>query len=188
MKITLRKANAIQVAINEVLKSLDFNTNAQINEFQNANDVIDQTSRRFAENVKRRNNLLATLYQIRKSVSVANSQNGIESRLADVARLEKDITFFSQFAKAQPKLEKGVIEGKIAKIKSRTDADPYRHYESEVVTSVLEAKDIESFKAVLNTAKKQKQKLQDELLELNVRSEIQLAPESVEVLTREEIL
>jgi hypothetical protein len=57
-----------------------------------------------------------------------------------------------------------------------------------VSTSIFTSQEIDNFKNVLAVSKKQKQKLQDELLELNVRTEITLSEQTVATLTKENIL
>jgi hypothetical protein len=51
---------------------------------------------------------------------------------------------------------------------------------------VLTAEDLKNFRAAAANAKKAKQKLQDELLEINVRTEIEVA--DVDFLTAEGLL
>ena len=41
MKITLRKANAVQLSINEMIKGLSFDSSVQLNEFEPATTQID---------------------------------------------------------------------------------------------------------------------------------------------------
>lgn len=187
MKITLRKANAIQASINEALKGLEFNSVVSLNEFQKPQEEIKKASEKFAENLKERDNLIGALYSIRRAVSDANNEAGIDSRLADVARLERDISFYSPLAKAQVSVENDVLVGKLGKLKGRQE-DAYSRYENEVQTSHFAKETIESFKTRLSTAKKQKQKLQDELLTLNVKTEITLSTETVDVLTKLNVL
>jgi hypothetical protein len=50
---------------------------------------------------------------------------------------------------------------------------------------VLTAEDLKNFRTASATAKKAKQKLQDELLEINVRTEITLSNETVAALQAE---
>lgn len=187
MKINLRKANAIQVAINETIKSLEFNDTASINEFQDAANEISAASAKFSSNLVRRVDLLNALYEIRKAVASANNGAGINSRLADVARLEKDIQFFSTYAKASATTDDAVIKGKLEKIRNYKEQS-YTFRSETVDTSIFAEAQVESFKGIVSAAKKQKQKLQDELLALNVRTEIEFSDATVTTLTNENIL
>ena len=187
MKINLRKANAIQVAINETIKSLEFNATASINEFQDAANEISVASAKFSSNLVRRVDLLNALYEIRKAVASANDSAGIDGRLADVARLEKDFQFYSTYAKAPVITEAAVINGKLEKLRNRKE-ESYSFRSETVDTSIFAQAQVESFKGIVSAAKKQKQKLQDELLELNVRTEIEFSDATVTTLSRENII
>lgn len=187
MKVTLRKANVIQSSINETLKGLEFNDAISINEFQDSSEVLTVANDKFIANLIRRKLLMDALYEIRTLVGSANHQANIDGRLAEVGRLEKDIQFFGKVAAAKVRESESVIAGKLAKIRNRKDEAYYGRNE-EVVTSVFAADQIEKFKASLADLKKQKQKLQDELLEANVRTEIELSATTVSTLTKENIL
>ena len=189
MKISLRKANAFQVAINEVLKGLEFRTDIGINEFQDPDKEIDAALAKFNANVNRRWNLISALYDIRTRVAAENADpiNNINGMLADLARLEKDIVFFSQCAKAATlRTDLRVMQGKLAKLAARVEDSYYA--KAEVETSIFTEGDLEIIRNNLSDAKKNKQALQDRLLEVNVRSTIELATSTVEVLRAEDIL
>lgn len=186
MQISLRKANAIQVAINEVLKGLEFKAEISINEFQKPEATIASAAEVFFTNVTRRSSLLKSLYEIRKAVSVANATAGIDSRLADIALLEKDFVFFTNHSKSSVRLDADVLHGKLVKVANRAEESYYT--KAEVDTSVFTQDDLKTLNRLAVKAKKEKQKLQDELLELNVRTTITLSDEAVTTLTAEDIL
>ena len=48
MKINLRKANALQLSIQEAIKSIKFDTEVKVNEFQMAEDEIARVRADFA--------------------------------------------------------------------------------------------------------------------------------------------
>lgn len=187
MKINLRKANAIQLAINEALKSLSFESTVSVNEFQNPETMIDTVKDRFTTNIMRRTKLLDSLYRIRKAVSSANDGLGINNLLADVARCEKEIVFYSAHAKSSTRIAPNEMFGKLDKIKNQP-ADRAYYSDKEVTSSVFSAENIEIFRTLVTNAKKQKQQLQDELLELNISTKITLTDDDVKVLTAESIL
>ena len=187
MKLNLRKANAIQIAINETIKNLEFNTTASINEFQDAETEINTASFKFSRNLARRIALLNALYDIRKAVASANNSAGINSRLADIARLEKDLQFYSTHAMASVITEADVIKGKLEKIRNYKEQS-YTFRSETVDTSILTEGQIEGFKGIVSSAKKTKQKLQDDLLALNVRTEIEILDSTEDTLVNENIL
>lgn len=186
MQVSLRKANAIQASINEVLKALEFKTEVSINEFQTVDSVVSEAATEFQTNMERRTKLIYALYDIRKNVSASNAAAGIDNMLADVARVEKDIVFFSSLAKKQAITEQAVLQGKLDKIASRKETDYY--HKNEVETSILTKQQIAEYNATVSSLKKVKQKLQDELLERNVRVTITLGDGTVAVLTQEGII
>jgi len=186
MNITLRKANAVQISINEMIKGLAFDTSVRINEFEDHNEQINAVRDVFDTHCATRNKLVGALYEIRKAVAVANADNGINNMLAEVAMLEKEIQFNNTFATQQPRLSDAVIVGKIAKIK---DAKEDRYYgRDDVTTSVFTKAEVEEYKRTVADLKRQKQKLQDTLLELNVQTEITLDDETARFLERADIL
>ena len=186
MQVSLRKANALQVAINEALKGLEFKAEISINEFQDPEKEIELAKQKFDRNVQRRWNLISALYDIRTKVSSANAVNNIDNHLADLARLEKDLVFFAPFAKANAQTDLKVIGGKLEKIANRTEDSYYA--KAEVETSIFVDEDINTYRTYLSEFKKKKQSLQDQLLEVNVRTTIELASSTVDVLKSEDIL
>lgn len=187
MQVSLRKANALQVAINESLKGLEFKTEVNINEFQSPSKELELAQEKFNRNVQRRWNLISALYDIRTKVASANASNNIDGLLADLARIEKDIVFFALYAKANTRTDLNVITGKLDKIANR-DGESYSFHSSEVSTSIFTETDLEYFRSNLSVSKKKKQALQDQLLEVNVRTVIELTTSTVEVLKAEDIL
>lgn len=187
MKITLRKANAVQVGINDVVKGLKFETSLSLNEFQDVDTVLLDSTGKFMLNVDRRRALTDALHQIRLAVGAANSQAGIDSRLTTIAHLEKQIQFYSGIAGAEPRESMEVVKGKLEKIKSRpADARSSLYgYTDNVATSLFAEADLAVFKNAVKDMKKQKQKLQDEVLEINVRTEIELTEAVAQVLAVE---
>ena len=190
MKITLRKANALQIAIGEAVKNISVETDVKINEFQVGEAEIARVASEFRENLARRTQLVNAMYAIRKAVSTANAGAGVDVKLADVAMLEKQVQFYNGLAGKKVREDAVVVEGQLNKLRESKD-DSRRSiygYASTVDTSVLTAEDIRSFRTAAATAKKSKQKLQDELLEINVRTEITLAQDTVQFLTAEGLL
>ena len=190
MKITLRKANALQIAIGEAVKNIDVNTDVKINEFQNGESEIARVATEFQTNVARRTALINAMYNIRKAVSTANAGAGVDVKLADVAMLEKQVQFYNGLASKKVREDVAVVAGQLNKLRESKD-DSRRSiygYASTVDTSVLTAENIRSFRTAAAEAKKAKQKLQDELLEINVRTEIEIAQDAVQFLTAEGLI
>ena len=188
MNITLRKASALQNAINETLKGLEVTTTATVDEFQDAGAVIAAKRNEVSQTVVRKAGLLDVLYAVRKGVAAANATAGITDLLAEVAQLDKRIQLQNALASASVQLEAAVLDGRLNRLREQTgEARLYRHT-SGVETGVFTQDEIAAAKAELADLKKRKQALQDRLLELNVGTTVALSEKSVIVLQQEGLL
>ncbi len=185
MKLTLRKANAVQLGINEIVKGLKFEAAIALNEFQDVDAELVNATAKFMTNVDRRRALTDALHQIRLAVGAANSQAGIDSRLTTIAHLEKQIQFYSGIAGADARESLDVVKGKLEKIRGRKEESRLYGYNDSVTTSLFTEADLAVFKNAVKDMKKQKQKLQDEVLEINVRTEIEVSEQVAAILTQE---
>lgn len=190
MNITLRKANALQNAINDTVKSIKIDLTVELNEFQDVETALTKANNELMINDARRQKLTLALYNIRGLVGTANVQSGIDTNLAKSAFIDKRIAQLDQLANSQAITELDVIKGKLDKIKN-DKGDSQRRlygYSDTVSTSVLVPKQIEQARAEVLNLKKQKQKLNDEILELNIKTEIPLTEEVVATLTAEGLI
>lgn len=187
MKLTLRKANAVQAAINEAIKGLDLSTSVTLNEFEDVQEQISNVRERFWKNAAIRNSLVTALYEIREKVSAANAASGIDSMLASVALFEKQIGHNNQLASKGAQTALRVLKGQIQKVAEAKD-EGYGYSRRDVVTSIFTEEEVEKFRNNALKFKREKQRLQDTLLEMNVRTEIELTQETVDVLAETGIL
>ncbi len=187
MKVSLRKANALQAAIVDMVATFELVTDISINEFENASTKINEAKNKFEFNLNNRSTLMGVQYEIRRAVSIANAQSGINNFLAEVAMIEKEIALYSKLSKVRPALEDGVISGKLEKIKHRSE-DQFYGREDQVQTSIFDEFEIKEFKSRLASLKKEKTRLQDQLLELNIKTEIELSIDSVNLLAQAGII
>ncbi len=190
MNITLRKANAVQNSINDAVKNIKVELNVELNEFQNIEEVISKANNDLVANDGRRQALTMALYNIRALVGTANASSGIDTALAKAAFIDKRIAQLEQLAGANEITALDVIKGKLEKIKSLKDEARSRMfgYGDTVTTSVLAKEQITQAKTEILNLKKQKQKLNDEILELNIKTEIPLREEVVKTLQAEGLL
>lgn len=188
MNVTLRKASALQNAINETLKGLEVTTTATVDEFQDAGAVIAAKRDEVTKTVVRKSALLDVLYAVRKSVAAANATAGITDLLAEVAQLEKRIQLQNALASASVQLEAAVLDGRLNRLREQAgEARLYRHT-SGVETGVFTQAEVTDAKSELAELKKRKQALQDRLLELNVSTTVALSDKSVVVLQQEGLI
>lgn len=188
MNISLRKANAVQNGINEALKSIEIKTTVELNEFQDVVAELKKANDTLFTNDSRRQRLLLALYNIRGLVGAANASSGIDMKLATAAFIEKRIGQLEALSKLEAVTDLAVINGKLEKIrndKSETARSRIYGYNDTVSTTVVSAEQIAQVKTEIQNLKKQKQKLNDEILELNIKTEIPLSEDVVKTLSEE---
>jgi len=187
MKINLRKAAVLQNSINDVIKQIDIKTEIALTEFHAPEAEIARARMALDQALERRDRLMETLYNIRLDVSDANHAAGINSNLTAVASLEKQIQFYSGLAGKGVRENADVLAGKLRKI-AESKSERLYGYNDTVTTSVYSENDLANLKRDVAKLKKSKQQLQDSILELNVRTEIELSDASVEVLQAEGLI
>ena len=188
MNISLRRASAIQNAIQETIRTIEINPLIQVNEFVNSEHTIIAANNQLIENDGRRVALAVAYYNIRSLVGAANVSCGINMKLATAAFVDRRIAQLGEMI-AVGERDIGLVERRIEKIRS-ADTTQSRLYgrEDTVTTSVLTSEQITAFKSELQALKKQKQSLNDEILELNIKTEVPLGDNTVATLTREGLI
>ena len=189
MKVTLRKASALQSSIQDAIKAVEVVVKAELNEFENTAEVLARANANTIKNDNRRASLTACLYDIRSLVGSANAMSGINDRLAKAAYIDKRLGQLAGLVSADALQDSMlVINGKVEKLKAEKGESSRRSlygYSDTVSTGVLTQEQVSAFKAQVLDLKKAKQKLNDEILELNVRTEIDL-PSEVEIVLNQE--
>ena len=188
MQISLRKANAVQIGINDVIKNIDIKTSIELNEFQDVETELVKANNLLFANDARRQKLLLALYNIRGLVGAANAQSGIDMKLATSAFLDKRLGQLESISKLEPVTDLTVIKGKLDKIKNDKSETPRSRiygYTDTVTTSIVSKEQIDQAKAEIQNLKKQKQKINDEVLKLNIKTEIPLSDDVVKTLQDE---
>jgi uncharacterized protein YdcH (DUF465 family) len=190
MNITLRKANAVQNSIQETIKSIHLELSIEINEFQDAAVELKKANDAAFAADQRRQKLLLSLYNIRGLVGTANAQSGIDLNLAKAAFIDKRIAQLEEISKTKSLTDLTVIVGKLEKIRNRKEESRASLYgrDDTVTTTVVSQEQINQTKAEILNLKKQKQKLNDEILELNIKTEIPLSEDVVATLQAEGLL
>jgi hypothetical protein len=185
VKISLRKANALQILINEQINAPIVGT-ATINKFDEPLAVVTEAGDLLITSITQKFDLINVLYYIRKEVAKAGNDAGVAALLTEQALLSKKEAFLKQLASTtQFAPTKEAIDAQLAEIKApKTD----RYSPTSFTVGLLKKEVVESFKKNLVTIRKEKQKINDKLLHLNVTTEIDL-PESVEnILKQYEII
>ena len=191
MNISLRKASALQNSINDAIKSIKIETSLTLNEFQDVAQELKNANDTLFNNDSRRQRLLLALYNIRGLVGSANAQSGIDLKLATAAFVDKRIGQLEGLV-VDPVTNLAVINGKLDKIRNDKSDTSRRSsiygYNDTVSTNVIGHEQLDAIGAEIKNLKKQKQKINDEVLELNIKTEIPLSEEVVATLQSESLV
>jgi hypothetical protein len=188
MKITLRKANALQNTIQDHIKSIDVKTSVSLNEFQNVGGELLVARGEVVANDLNRARLTKALYRIRAQVGRSNVEAGVADLLTEAAYIDKRLGHLKGLTEGKAVESEIVLEGKLQKLRDTDSKNRMYGYNDTVETGVLTADQIEGYKADVRSLKKEKQSINDKVLELNVRTEIELDAETVSLLQAEQLV
>ena len=190
MNITLRKAAALQNRIQETLRSIELKSQINLDEFQNVAAVTAAANAEFVLNDNRRANLILALYNIRSLVGIANVSCGITKDLATAAFVDKRIAQLTEVVGCEAQEDLAIIQGRLDKLKTQESSQRSRLYGDvdTVRVGVLTREQIAKFKQEVLALKKEKQKINDRVLELNVATEISLGEQTAKTLTDENLI
>jgi hypothetical protein len=183
MNITLRRASALQNSIQEAIKAIRVETEVELNEFQNVDAAITAALDAMQAASAQRDALTVALYAIRGQVSAANSAAGIDQRLTQAAMIDRQLGYVTEIAGAKAAQDRDVITGRLEKIRATpAERSSIYGFNNSVSTSILSAYDIAAARARVQELKKAKQRINDEVLELNIRTEIELTVDTQNTL------
>lgn len=183
MKITLRKASAVQLVINEFLNGSVLSTTVSVGRYDDPSVVIGEATAKFSAVLAQKSVLLNVLYSLRKKVATKSHEAGIPDILADIAFLEKYANLLkplSQVSKFLPSVE--VVAQQQADLKAEAQNTARYGSRDSFEVSLIQSGWVENYTSDLSKLRKQKQNLSDRLLELNVRNEIELDENEEKVL------
>jgi hypothetical protein len=179
MQINLRKASAIQAEIRKAISNVKVQQTVTVSEFTaDVEAAMTKGELEFRQAIERKEALNKALFQIRAAVGRANVESGINDVLADIQLIDAQISLKSTVASADVRKDVSEINARIVKLKQapNTDrlslyGDRYNNIESGVVSESA----INAAKAELKMLKRDRQGLNDKLLQLNVNTLIQLS-------------
>ena len=179
MQINLRKAAAIQAEIRKAINGVKVEQNVSVSEFTtDVEAAIGKAELEFRQAIERKEALNKALFQIRAAVGRANAESGINDVLADIQLIDAQIALKSTVASAPLRKDVTEINARIVKFKQAPSndrlalyGDRYNNIESGVVSEAAQA----AAKAELKILKRDRQGLNDKLLQLNVNTLIQLS-------------
>ena len=184
MKVNLRKAHAIQNQIRDEINRLDLSTSVVLNEFENTTEQIETSRSDFQGALKTFTRLADVLVDIRKKVARANADEGISDLLADVAIYDSQIKQYRDLAEAKPQQNVEVLEGRLEKRRNSQEDSIYRSFGNDISTGIFSQEEIDRFRRDLADLKRNRQEIQDRILELNIETTIELDEDAEKLLSR----
>lgn len=192
MQINLRKANAVQAEIKKAISGVKVEMNVSVDEFTpDYKSVITTAQDSLVKAVRRKRELIESLYEIRGKVGAANAASGINEVLTHVELIDAQLAVVTPLSNSTLGKEFSEIEARIEKAKASPQADSLRasmYGINKVETSVVTPTVVEDSKSLIKVLKREKQEVQDKLLQLNVNTLITLSVSAVTLLQEEGIL
>ncbi len=186
MKINLRKASVVQQTITDEIKRLGTeSTSIKVSLFEtNVTALLDEQLKKVQENHLHAGRLMSANRFLRAIVARKNAEVGIADYLAEEAMLA------SVEGRLKTYTEAGVrqnAEALAAEIESRKTADGSRasiygrEYTMDI--NVVPAAAIAEAKKELETIRRRRRKIKDEMVSINVRTEFEVPEQVALVLT-----
>ena len=185
MKISLRKANTIQESVGEALQQpLESPAQLDVMAIDEWRDALTSARETFLLEVATRAQLVSVRYEVRKRISEENAKQGVTSLLATLAETDTMINLMKRNVVDRPLADKyDVVEKKRERKITLLDKEGMHVYRSDTYdVSIIDAETIKTYKEKVKVLKRKRQRINDELLEKNIRSEIELPSWAVDLL------
>lgn len=190
MKVSLRKANAIQLTINEEINSTPLETTVSIGRFDTPQVVMTGAVSKLNDAYIKRIDLTKAIYAIRKLIASANQISGISDLLTDMAHIQATVKFSKPLsAVTQYAPDAAVLAAQHHDLTE--EKAPERGYGSRrdsISVALVEQKFAEQMKDQLIGLRKTQQTISDKILELNIKTEIELNEDTAMLLKQYSIV
>ena len=184
MEINLRQADQFQQAIVRTLRTISVDPMFTLSPYQKLATSIHKAHTKLLAQDQRQQLLLAAYHDIQQQIIAANTTNGINVLLNQIAYLTTRIKQLAVFYYAEPLAPLEVVQGTLDKIIRNTSEYGLR----TITSSYLTTEQRQAFRKKVRLLQRQRQKLMDKTLDLNLRTKIMLSEETVFILTVEEII
>ena len=190
MKFTLRKANALQLLINEQIAATSIQTQVSVGKYDDPVAAVIHAGTIFQASLDKTKSLLEVLYSIREKVAGEGHKAGIPKILSEVAHIDKltgvlkPLATLSAFAPTEEVLLAAHADLK----KEQPVQNSYSQPRNAFTTGAIPQGWIPSYVAEVSALRKKKQSLSDKLLELNIRHEIELSDVEEAILKQYDLI
>lgn len=185
MKINLRKAAVIQQALQDELKrERNDSTDLRISVFDaDIKTTLDAHQRRIQENLARTDRLLKALYTLRQIVARANAEAGITDRLAEEAHLAAREAALAALVRAEVRPNESTLMAELQERRSSKTDSIYSGRDYSMSVPILTESLQNSFKGDMDAVRRLRRRLRDDMVTINVKTEIEVPEEVSQVLT-----
>ena len=182
MKINLRKANALQLAITQAINETEVKTSVSISRFDLAPTKFVSARSDHKAAIQKKFDLIDALYEVRGLISAAGELASVPFILAQMAAVEKKIAIVTPLAAVKEFApDPNTLRDQHQDMKSEVvGQNAYHRRRDEIDVNIIEATD--EYVAKLAELRREKQRLSDELLQKNVTNEVTLPTKVVETL------
>ncbi len=190
MKVTLRKADALQKSVQSAINAISLPAMVGLTRFGDPVKALDKCKKDFEKNLQKKLDLLSALYEIRNTVGTENASNRVTSILSKIAYLDKVNGTLSQFAGngTNPRPNDTIIHQQADDLRQDTATPQYGSRRETFTVGILSETEIEAYKRQIEENRKMRQDLSDELLSINVKTEIEIPTGMREILEKYNII
>ena len=189
MELTLRKANALQLLINEQVANTPIQTQVSVGKYDDPILAVFSASGVFQASLEKIRSLLGVLYSVRQKVAESGHGAGIPKLLSEIAHIDKltgvlkPLATLSSFAPTEE-----VLRAAHEDLKKEQPVASYSGRRDVFTTGAIPQGWIPTYLKEVSDLRKQKQRLSDKLLELNIQHTIELSPEEEETLRKYDLI
>jgi hypothetical protein len=191
MKINLRKSAALQLEIMNVMNNIEVSTKRSYADIDYVETDFHDHVSTWKNNLNRKWHLVDTLENIRKATAKANQDSGVSDLLTEERVITQKIKFLTEVLEYRNTRMYTVqeITDKLKKYQEiKSDSVLAFRQEQSVTSSLISKEEISVYETEIRKLKKLRQKTNDQILELNVSTLIDLSESDVRFLEKEELI
>ena len=191
MKINLRKSAALQLEIMNVMNNIEVSTKRSYADIDYVETDFHDHVSTWKNNLNRKWQLVDTLENIRKATAKANQDSGVSDLLTEERVITQKIKFLTEVLEHRNTRMYTVqeITDKLKKYQEiKPDSVLAFRQEQSVTSSLISKEEISVYETEIRKLKKLRQKTNDQILELNVSTLIDLSESDVRFLEKEELI
>jgi hypothetical protein len=191
MKINLRKSAALQLEIMNVMNNIEVSTKRSYADIDYVETDFHDHVSTWKNNLNRKWQLVDTLENIRKATAKANQDSGVSDLLTEERVITQKIKFLTEVMEYRNTRMYTVqeITDKLKKYQEiKSDSVLAFRQEQSVTSSLISKEEISVYETEIRKLKKLRQKTNDQILELNVSTLIDLSESDVRFLEKEELI